>query len=95
MAKNAQRLIPTLGGVAVVCCVHDREKRQVVTERMVAELGRQVGQIYDSRKHRLITCACCENLFVTEGDEPSYCYDCRGPIVHPLGGPLNKAALPH
>jgi len=77
----------TLSGVAVVCCVHDREKRQVRTEAQVAELGREVGVEYDPRQHKLFDCACCQNLFVANDDEPKFCHVCRGAPVHALAGP--------
>lgn len=77
-----------MGGTAVVCCVHDREKRQVVTERQVAELGLEVGMLYDPKQHKLHMCACCSNLFVDPSDEPRYCSSCQAPLVHALGGPL-------
>lgn len=77
-----------LGGKAVVCCVHDRVKRQVVTEAQVAALGLEAGQLYDSRQHKLHLCACCENLFVDPSDEPRFCSTCLSPLVHALGGPL-------
>ena len=77
-----------LGGTAVVCCVHDREKRRVVTEAQVAALGLEVGQVYDRRQHKLHSCACCGNLFVDPTDTPRFCSACQGPLVHPLGGPL-------
>lgn len=77
-----------VSGVAVVCCVHDREKRQVTTEAQVAALGLEVGQVYDPKQHRLWLCACCENLFVDPSDEPRYCRRCERPNRHPLGGPL-------
>ena len=77
-----------LGGTAVVCCVHDREKRKVVTEAQVAALGLEVGMLYDPTRHKLHRCACCENLFVDPSDEPRYCSTCQGPLKHALGGPL-------
>lgn len=78
-----------LSGASVVCCVHDREKRKVTTERQVAELGLAVGVVYDSRIHRLHDCPCCGNKFFDVSDEPLYCHVCRrGQLVHPLGGPL-------
>ena len=77
-----------LGGTAVVCCVHDREKRQVVTEAQVAELGLRVGQVYDPLQHKLHLCMCCQNLFVDPSDVPGFCSVCTRPAVHPLGGPL-------
>lgn len=85
-SATATRLV--LGGTAVVCCVHDREKRRVTTERAVAELALTVGIVYDARIHKLHRCACCDNLFVDESDEPRYCVVCLPPAVHALGGPL-------
>ena len=79
------------GGRAIVCCVHNRQKRQVTTERQVAELGAAVGQRYDPRQHKLHRCACCDNLFVDPTDIPRYCHACLPPPVHPLGGPLAAA----
>jgi hypothetical protein len=78
----------SVGGTAVVCCVHDREKRQVTTEAHVAELGRQVGQVYDPRQHKLHMCACCQNLFVDPTDIPRFCRSCQGPLRHEQPGPL-------
>jgi hypothetical protein len=75
-------------GSATICCVHDRPKRQVNTAAQVAELGLQVGQIYNPKQHKLHLCACCQNLFVDPTDIPRYCTQCGGPTVHRLGGPL-------
>lgn len=86
MAGTALRV--ALGGTAVVCCVHDRRKRQVVTEAQVAALGLEVGMVYDPRQHKLHRCACCDNLFVDPADTPRFCKDCQGPLAHQLGGPL-------
>lgn len=61
---------------AVVCCVHDREKRQV------QELA------FDPRVTKLHLCACCENLFLERTDTPMFCPECRKPPAHMLGGPL-------
>jgi hypothetical protein len=77
-----------LGGKAVVYCVHDREKRQVVTEAQVVALGLSVGQAYDPRQHKIHLCACCQNLFVDPTDIPRLCSTCSSPAVHSLGGPL-------
>lgn len=82
---------PSLGGKAIVCCVHDRQKRQVVTERQVFELGLTVGIVYDPKQHRIHRCACCQNLFVDPSDEPRFCTPCQPRPVHPLGGPLPPA----
>jgi hypothetical protein len=85
----------SLGGTAVVCCVHDREKRQVTTEAQVAELGRQVGQTYNPVQHKLHMCACCLNLFVDPTDIPRLCSRCQGPPEHtqtaPLPDPIGEA----
>lgn len=80
----------SLGGTAVVCCVHDREKRQVTTEAQVAALGLSMVPpvIYDPVQHKLHRCACCDNLFVDPTDEPRFCSHCLRGMVHALGGPL-------
>jgi hypothetical protein len=79
----------SVSGTAVVCCVHDRQKRQVTTERQVFELGLEVGIVYDARQHRIHRCSCCDNLFFDVTDEPRYCELCNpNRLVHPLGGPL-------
>ena len=77
-----------LSGKAVVCCVHDRVKREVTSKAQVAALGLRVGQVYDPIQHKLHRCACCENLFVDPTDIPRFCSPCRRPLVHKLGGPL-------
>lgn len=92
MSRGGQTITPFLSGKAVVCCVHDREKRKVKTEADVYALGLLVGQEYDPAQHKLHLCACCENLFVDASDVPRYCSVCLGPLVHALGGPL---APPH
>ena len=80
---------PTWNGVAVVCCIHDREKRQVTTERQVAELGARAGYSYDTRQHKIHRCACCDNLFVDPTDEPGFCLACRPARQRfPLAGAL-------
>ena len=88
-AGGGTALRVALGGKAVVCCVHDRPKRQVTTEAQVAALGLEVGQVYDPKQHKLWLCACCENLFVDPSDEPRYCRRCQGPHrCTRLNGPL-------
>lgn len=77
-----------VSGQAVVCCVHDRQKRQVTTEAQVAELGLSVGQVYDPARHKLHMCGCCQNLFVDLSDIPRLCTVCSSPAMHELGGPL-------
>lgn len=81
-------LKPVLGGTAAVFCVHDRQKRQVVTESQVATIGRAVGVTYDPSQHRIHRCACCANLFIDPSDEPRLCSVCLGGLVHRLGGPI-------
>lgn len=71
------RLAPAFGGVAVVCCVHNREKRKIT------------DLVYDAAREKPRECACCENLFTDPTDTPMLCPQCRGVNVHPLGGPLN------
>jgi hypothetical protein len=78
----------SLSGTHVVCCVHDRVKRQIVTEAQVVALGLTVGQVYDPVQHKLHRCACCENLFVDPTDTPRFCHTCGRPPVHMLAGPL-------
>jgi len=84
---------PTFSGVAVVCCLHDREKRQVTTPDHVAKLGLSLTppRIYNPRVDKIFLCACCENMFVSLDDTPKYCSICdpSKPFVHAPGGPLN------
>lgn len=77
-----------LGGKAVVCCVHDRQKRQVVTEEQVALIGLEVGVVFKKGIHHTFKCACCENLFVADGTTERYCTTCTAGLVHALGGKL-------
>ena len=67
---------PAFGGTAVVCCVHNREKRRVV------ELA------FDPALTKLHLCSCCENLFTERTDTPMFCPTCRGPLIHTPAGPL-------
>lgn len=77
-----------LGGTAVVCCVHDREKNVVRTVDDLAEIGASVGIELDATIHKIHSCTCCANLFVDESDLPMYCYDCRRPAIHAVMAPL-------
>ena len=77
-----------LGGTAAVYCVHDRVKRQVITEEQVRLLGFELGIEFKPGIHRLHQCSCCENLFVEDGTEARHCQECRLPNIHALGGPL-------
>lgn len=77
-------------GKAIVCCIHDRVKREVTTEAQVMTIGLEVGIRYDPVQHRLWRCSCCENLFVDASDEPRHCRICQIPPVHQQAGPLPK-----
>lgn len=66
----------TIGGVAHVYCVHNRQKRAIT------------DLAYDPRKTKPHMCSCCENLFLNATDEPMFCPTCRGANIHKLGGPL-------
>ena len=79
---------PTMGGTAKIYCVHDRGKDEITTEAQVAELGLEVGVVYDPKIHKLFKCTCCRNLFFDISDEPKFCSVCSGRLVHGLGGPL-------
>lgn len=83
---TGRRLV--LGGTAAVFCVHDRKKREIITEEQVMELANDVGFELKKGVHFMFECSCCENLFVDEGTEPRYCLTCRKAPVHGLGGPL-------
>jgi hypothetical protein len=65
-----------IGGTAVVCCVHDREKRSV-TE-----------MAFDPRHTSIHLCTCCENVFCDPSDMPVFCHQCRRGPFHEMGGPL-------
>lgn len=84
--SNAVRI--SLGGTAAVYCIHDRLKREVDDVGHVALLGLQRGEAFDSKRHKVQRCPCCENLFVRLDDIPHYCPVCTGRPVHPVGGPL-------
>lgn len=77
--------LPRLGGTARVYCVHDREKRVVVTEEQVAALGADLGVRFDRARHETRGCVCCANLYVDDAADPGFgfCHACRGPSVHP------------
>jgi hypothetical protein len=66
----------SVGGTAVVCCVHNREKRQVT------------DLAFDGRTHKPHMCACCENLFLRTDDVPHYCDQCGGKPFYRLAAPL-------
>ncbi len=77
-----------LSGVAVVCCVHNREKREVIDPEHVKFLGKILGVEYDPTKHKLQVCACCENLHVRPDDTPSLCDDCQKVPTYVLHAPV-------
>ncbi len=74
----------SLGGIAKVYCIHDREKRLVKNPDEVVQLGREIGVKYDPKKHKIQLCPCCANCFVTEDDTPKLCAPCNGIPVHQL-----------
>lgn len=84
-----QTIRASVGGTATVHCVHDRQKRQVVTEAQVFEIGFDAGVIYDPKQHKIWRCTCCDNLFADVSDEPRHCHACRRPPVHALAAPLH------
>ena len=65
-----------IGGKAVVCCPHNREKRSVIE------------MAFDPVKTSIHLCACCENVFLQPSDQPMFCSTCNGATVYELGGPL-------
>lgn len=78
----------SLGGTAIVTCVHDREKRQLRDPDDVIRLGREFGIEYDPARHTIQMCPCCENAFVAPDDTPRLCGPCLGIPVHELVGAL-------
>ena len=82
-----------LSGTAVVCCVHNREKRKVPDRETALMLAHAAGLRVKS-EHRVVyqTCACCENVFATFDSEPRLCHACVRPLVHEPGGPLAEAS---
>ena len=77
-----------IAGSAKVYCVHDRQKRQIVDPEHVRLLGRALNVQYNPRTHKLQTCACCQNLFVTPDDTPRLCDPCLGVTAHSLAAPI-------
>ena len=73
---GSQATRAVLGGVAVVCCVHDRVKREVTT------------LAFDVRRTKLHLCTCCGNLFTNPTDHELFCEKCAGPLVHQPAAPL-------
>lgn len=69
----------TLGGHAVVCCVHGRDKRSVT------ELE------FDTRTEKPELCICCENVFTSPSGEARVCPACT-PL--PREGETNERKRP-
>ena len=68
----------TMSATVVVCCVHDRVKREVT------------DLAFDASREKVHLCACCENLFTRPDDIPHYCGPCGGWPVHRLMAPLKQ-----
>lgn len=77
-----------LSGTAVVHCVHDVPKRVFQDEADVRAYGMKIGVPFDPKQHKLVLCACCENLFTVTSDEPRLCSFCQKANVHPLAAPI-------
>jgi hypothetical protein len=74
--NTGQTIRPTMSATVVVCCVHDRVKRQVT------------DLAFDTAREKVHLCACCENLFTRPDDVPHYCGPCGGRPVHRVMAPL-------
>jgi hypothetical protein len=75
----------SIGGVAAVHCVHDREKRFLTDP----DEFRFVYRVTYGGEPRLVArCACCDNLFAALDDTPTLCSTCKGTTVHKLEAPL-------
>jgi hypothetical protein len=72
-------------GAAIVCCVHDRQKRELVDPDELRLLYRAA---YNTTPRVVARCACCDNLFAAFDDTPRLCTTCNGPTVHTVRGPL-------
>lgn len=57
----------TLSGTVVVCCIHGREKHTIT------DISADKGFVN--------RCLCCENLFVSESQEPQLCAGCSPKII--------------
>jgi hypothetical protein len=75
----------SIGGVAVVHCVHDRVKRELVDPDEFRVLYRAA---YFKDPRVVSRCACCDNLFASVDDTPRLCTTCKGTIIHSLEAPL-------
>jgi hypothetical protein len=75
---NVNAIQTVISATAVVCCVHDREKRRVT------------DLAFDPTREKVHLCVCCENLFTRPDDIPHYCEQCGARPVHPLMAPLKQ-----
>jgi len=66
----------SITGTVLVCCVHDRVKREIT------------DLAFNPATHKAHLCGCCENLFLRTDDVPHYCPTCGGHPVHPVNGKL-------
>jgi hypothetical protein len=57
----------SMGGTAIVCCLHGRQKR-ANADRFECDL------VKDGRPH---LCPCCESLYAKHSDEPGPCPQCQ------------------
>jgi len=78
-----------LSGSAAIYCVHDRQKRQVLTPDDCLRIAYAAG-LTPMVGAKFQTCGCCENVFATMTDVPHLCPKCSGSNVHALGGPLSE-----
>ena len=78
----------SLGGVAQVYCVHDREKRIIRNPDDCVRVAQDAGMVLLAHP-KFQTCGCCENVFASLDDAPQLCPGCNGQNVHKMGGPLN------
>lgn len=72
----AAGMVQHIGGTAVVCCIHQVEKR--------AKVALFNGDRPDGPGHDYAhVCSCCENMFISKSSEPRFCDACGG---RPLPG---------
>lgn len=62
---NSRGTAFTVGGTAVVCCVHGRVKRENAD-----------GFVVDLAIEKPHICPCCQNLYAKPSDEPGPCPAC-------------------
>ena len=76
----------SVSGVAVVCCVHDRQKDLVKDPDVLIAAATRRG--INRNTYLVQFCACCRNYFLHLDDEPALCQTCRRRPVHQPAGPL-------